>query len=250
MESKSNNRRDFHMPIRIQSKQLIFSLFAVFLLAAMLAGCGTIQSVSTSTATDRLNANYTNALPVETQLVLGTLKLEGTPQAVDSAAAPKLVPLYSLLEQMTAGGTSAQAEIDAVLDQIQANMTPDQIRAIAAMKLTSADLQSYLGQNGGSAPATSGTPASPSSSGSGFPIDAGGGGVPPSGGGSTFDGGGPSGGAPSGGTGSGLSQNQIATLQAQETGTPGFSGSGTPAILVNQLIQLLQKKTQTATPTP
>jgi uncharacterized membrane protein YgcG len=220
------------------TKKRILSLTAVFLLALMLAGCGTAKAVSTST--DRLNTNYTDALPLETQLVLGTLKLEGTPQEVDSAAAAKLVPLYSLLEQMTASGASAQAEIDAVLDQIQATMTPEQIHAIAAMKLTQADLQSYIGLNGVSTPVSSGTPVSSSSTGGGFPADPGGGGVaPPSGGG-----------GPSGGTGSGLSQNQIATLQTQKTGTPGFSGSGTPAFLLNQLIQLLQKKTQTATPTP
>ncbi len=231
-----------------KSKQWILPLIAFCLLAATLAGCGTIKSVSPGTSTDRLTASYTDALPVETQLVLGTLKLEGTPQAVDSASAAKLVPLYTLLEQMTTSGTSAQAEIDAVLEQIQATMTPDQIHAIAAMKLTQADLQSYLGQNGKSAQTSSGTPASSSSTGGGFPVDTGGGGgVPPSGfGGAPGDGGG---GVPAGGSGSSLSQNQIATLQAQKTGTPGFSGSGTPAFLVNQLIQLLQKKTQTPTPT-
>jgi hypothetical protein len=234
------------------NKKRILSLIAVSLFAILLAGCGTAKAVSTSTSSDRLNASYTGALPVETQLVLGTLKLEGTSLAVDSAAAAKLVPLYSLLQQMTASGTSAQAEIDAVLDQIQGTMTPDQIHAIAAMKLTQTDLQSYLGQNGKSAQVSSGTPASSSSSGGGFPADPGGGGVPPSGGGGPSGGapGDGAGGVPAGGSGSSLSQNQIATLQAQKTGTPGFSGSGTPAFLVNQLIQLLQKKTLTSTPTP
>jgi hypothetical protein len=221
------------------NKKRILSLTAISLLALMLAGCGTGKTVSTSasTNTDRLNTSYTDALTVESQLVLGTLKLEGTSQAVDSATAAQILPLYSLLEQMTTSGTSAQAEIDAVLDQIQGTMTTDQIHAIAAMKLTQADLQSYLGQNGGSAPASSGTPA-----GGGFPSDGGGdAGGPPAG--FTDGGGGAAGGA--GSTESNLNQNQIATLQAQKTGTPGFSG--TPALLINQLIQLLQKKTQTST---
>ncbi len=50
--------------------------------------------------------------------------------------AAQLIPLYTLLQQMSTSGTAAQAEIDAVLEQIQATMTTDQIHAIAAMKLT------------------------------------------------------------------------------------------------------------------
>jgi hypothetical protein len=223
----------------------IFSLIGVSILALSLAGCGTNKTVSTGTSTDRLNTSYANALPVETQLVLGTLKLEGTPQAVDSATAAKLVPLYTLLQQMTTSGTSAQAEIDAVLDQIQGTMTPDQIHAIAAMKLTQTDMTNYFGSSGQFSRTGTRTPGAGFGGGGGFPGggDAGG---PPAG----FTGGGGGGaGEPGGNGGSNLNQNQIATLQAQRTGTPRFGGTGTPAFLINQLIQLLQKKSQSATPT-
>jgi hypothetical protein len=229
------------------NKKSILSLMGVFLLALMLVGCGTSKTAFMSTSTDRLNTSYASALPVETQLVLGTLKLEGIAQAVDSATAAQLLPLYTLLEQLDTSGTAAQAELDAVLEQLQSSMTADQIQAIAAMKLTQADLLSYLGQNGQSAQVSSVTPAASSSAGGNFPAGSGGDdGAPPAGGDGSS--GGAPGGAPSGGTGSNLSQNQIATLQAQKTGTPGFSGSVTPAFLVNQLIQLLQKKTLTSTP--
>ena len=226
------------------NKKLILTLISVSILALGLAGCGTNKTVSTGTSTDRLNTSYPNALPVETQLVLGTLKLEGTPQAVDSATAAKLVPLYTLLQQMTTSGTSAQAEIDAVLDQIQGTMATDQIHAIAAMKLTQTDMTTFFGSSGQFARTGTGTPGAGFGGGAGFN---GGGGFPGGGGGG--DAGGPPAGFTGGGGGSSLNQNQIATLRAERTGTPRFGGTGTPAFLINQLIQVLQKKADTLTPT-
>jgi hypothetical protein len=235
------------------NKKWILSLIGVSTLALGLAGCGTNKTVSTSTSTDRLNTSYANALPVETQLVFGTLKLEGTPQAVDPTMATQLLPLYTLLQQLTTSGSAAQAEIDAVLDQIQGTMTADQIHAIAAMKLTQTDLTNYFGQSGQFTGTRTGTRSAGSSSGGGFPggDEAGG---PPAGFIIGGEGGGPSGGGAAGGGfggngGSNLSQNQIATLQAERTGLPRFGGTGTPAFLLNELIQLLQKKSQSVTPT-
>jgi hypothetical protein len=232
-------------------KKHVLSLIWISGLMLLLAACGSKSPDSSSTNTDRLNANYENALPVETQLVLGTFKLEGTKLAVDSKMASQLVPLYTLLQQMSTSNTAAQAEIDALLDQIQGTMTPDQIHAIAAMKQTQTDLTNYIRQSGGTFQGTrTGTPGAGFSNGGGFPGGAGGeGGGPPAGfpGGG---GGGSAGGGFGGNGGSNLSQNQIATLRAQRTGTPGFGGgTGTPAFLINQLIQLLQKKSQSVTPT-
>jgi hypothetical protein len=238
------------------NKKSILSLTAASLLALALAGCGSGKTASTGTSTDRLNTNYANALPVETQLVLGTLKLEGTSQAVDSATGAQLIPLYTLLEQMTTSGTAAQAEIDAVLEQIQGTMTPAQIQAIAAMKLTQTDMTSFFGSSGQFSRTGTRTPGAGFGGGGGFPAGGGGdAGGPPAGftgggGGGPPAGFGDGGGAAGGGTGgSSLNQNQIATLQAQRTGTPRFGGTGTPAFLINQLIQLLQKKSQSVTPT-
>jgi len=239
------------------NKKRFLSLTAVSLLALMLAGCGTAKTAATSTSTDRLNTSYTGALTVESQLVVGTLKLEGTPQAVDSATAAKLVPLYTLLEQMTTSGTSAQAEIDAVLEQIQGTMTSDQIHAIAAMKLTQKDMTDFFGSAGGFSRNGTRTPGAGFNGGGGFPGGGGDAGGPPAG---FTGGGGDAGGPPAGFTGgggggggaaggSGLNQNQIATLRAGTTGTPRAGGTGTPAFLINQLIQLLQEKTQSVTPT-
>jgi hypothetical protein len=228
----------------------------IIALALSIAACGSTSSSSAGSANpDRLNTNYDKALPVETQLVLGTLKLEGAPQAVDPAMAAQLLPLYTLLQQLTTSGSAAQAEIDAVLEQIQSTMTTDQIHAIAAMKLTQTEMADYFRSAGRFSASGTRTPGAANGAdvpGGGFVIEGNG---PPAG----FEGGGPSfgseGGPGNGGPstsrngGSGLSQNQIATLRAQRTGTPGYQGTGTPSFLINQLIQLLQKKAQSLTPT-
>jgi hypothetical protein len=232
-----------------------FILAVTAALAAGLAACGSADAGPAGTANpDRLNADYDNALPVETQLILGTLKLEGTPQEVDPAMASELLPLYTLLQQLTNSGTAAEAEVDSVLEEIQNTMTTDQIHAIAAMKLTQTDITDYFGSAGRFS--ASGTRTPGASSGGNFPAGGFDGGGPPAG----FEGGGPpagfeGGGANGGGGGSTLNQDQIATLRAQRTGTPGaFRGSGSPAFLINQLIQMLQKKTESlttvSTPTP
>ncbi len=235
----------------------ISTCIAIAALALGLTACGGANPSSAGTANpDRLNSNYDKALPVETQLVLGTLKLEGTPQAVEPAMAAQLIPLYTLLQQLTGSGSAAQAEIDAVLEQIQATMTTDQIHAIAEMKLTQTAMADYFGGAGRFSASGTRTPGAASGANGpegGFIVEGGGppagfeGGAPPAG----FEGGPGGGGAgASGNGGSSLNQNQIATLRAQRTGTPGFQGSGTPSFLINQLIQLLEKKAQSLTPTP
>ena len=70
------------------------------------------------------------AITPETKLALGTLKLEGTPLAVDKATAAKLLPLWQLLLQLNTSSAAAPQEVTAVIDEIQATMTPAQSQAI------------------------------------------------------------------------------------------------------------------------
>ena len=66
-----------------------------------------------------LNNTYANALPVTTQLALGTLKLEGTPNAVTTAQAGKLLPLWQSLQS---GSVQNGTEMGAVYKQIEGTM--------------------------------------------------------------------------------------------------------------------------------
>ena len=111
------------------------------ILALALAGCGSSGGKTADTTATILNEDYADALSIRSQLVLGTLKLQETDLAVTSAQAADLLPLWQVARSLTRSGTGATKETDAVLEQIQAAMTPEQLAAIAEMALTRADNQ-------------------------------------------------------------------------------------------------------------
>lgn len=89
--------------------------------------------------------SYENALPASTQLVLGTLLLEGTGNAVTAEQAAALLPLWRALQ---GGNVQAGAEVNAVLAQIERAMTAEQLQAIASMQLTRDDLTAWAQESG------------------------------------------------------------------------------------------------------
>ena len=105
----------------------------VLSLVLVLTACGNTQSASpTSTAT--------TALSQEEQLLVGTIKLESTSQAVSAAQARELLPLWETLQSLASSGTAASQEVDSVVSQIKSTMSTEQISSIAAMNLTQQDL--------------------------------------------------------------------------------------------------------------
>jgi len=104
---------------------------------------GKIQSEGTESSV-RLNENYSDALPVQTQLALGTMLLNDSDLAVDGDQAVALLPLWRAVQSLTTSGTAADAEITAVINQIQAGMMTEQIAAIADMQLTQEALRSLV----------------------------------------------------------------------------------------------------------
>ena len=114
--------------------------------------------------------NLTQPLPLAESLLIGTLKLQGTSNAVNATQAAALVPLWQAYAQLTSSNTAAQAEIDAVVTQIQQTMTPAQVQAITAMKLTRQDMfteMSSLGLTNGGANGTPGFSFTPRAGGGG-----------------------------------------------------------------------------------
>jgi hypothetical protein len=91
-----------------------------------------------------LDASYPSALSVSGQLALGTIQLEGTENAVTPEQAAALLPLWQSLQ----GSVMAQAELDAVLKQIEGTMAREQLEAIAAMQLTQEDLRAWMQEQG------------------------------------------------------------------------------------------------------
>jgi len=90
-----------------------------------------------------LSEEFDDALSVRNQLAYGTLRLEGTADAVTADQAAKLLPLWQALQALDASSTTATEETAAVQAQILSAMTPAQVSAIAAMRLTNETLQAY-----------------------------------------------------------------------------------------------------------
>ena len=88
------------------------------------------------------------ALPLPIQLSVGTLMLEETPQAVTAEQAQELLPLWQMLRTLQQSDTAAQVEIEAVLNQIQGAMTPEQLAAIEEMDLTAANMRDMFQELG------------------------------------------------------------------------------------------------------
>ncbi len=175
-------------------------------------------------------------LTASSKLAIGSFKLEASDLAITSEQAAELLPLWQVFQQLSSSDTAAQAEIDALVEQIQETMTPGQIAAIDEMNLTQQDVFATMQEQGIQFGAgIQGN--SDENSGSRFR----GGQAPPDGG---IPGGGPGGGGFGGGQN--LSPQQIATAQAQraENGQNAIRSRGTPAPLLGALVEFLQEKTE------
>lgn len=102
-----------------------------------------------------LPVSYENAVPASTQLALGILRLEDTPQAVTPAQAKTLLPLWQAFQ---GSALQSEAERNAVLKQIEGALTAEQVKAIAAMQLTQDDLRKWMDEHGMQVGMPPGTP--------------------------------------------------------------------------------------------
>ena len=210
--------------------------FLFTLIALLLTACGNTQVGPAQTS---------NNLPAVTQLALGTLQLKGTDQAVTNDQAQELLPLWQIYQVLSNSDNAAQAEFEAVAEQIQETMTTEQMQAITDMKLTQQDVSEVVqaqkitssnsnSNNANSAPSNSGMPA----------------GGPPEAGGAPFGGG--MGGPPTDGgigglAGAGSAGSGTSAGQNQETGAgPGLgSSAGVPTVLIDAVIEYLGQMVST-----
>ena len=208
------------------------------LAAVMLAGCKSSQptpavvssSLGNTYASQALDASYPGALNAASQLMLGTLRLEGAENAVTPEQAKTLLLLWQALSGRV---LQSDAERNAVLAYIEAQMTPAQLQAIAAMRLTQNNLLARMSEGGQEAGFGVGRTGAGQPGGAGAPPAAGGGTMPPA-----------------------MSTRQAqfgrGTPQARGTsrGTTGGvgAGSGQDAVLLNSLIRLLTQRAEGAAP--
>ncbi len=95
-----------------------------------------------------LDTTYENALTSRLLLSFGALKLAETSTPITVEQAPQLLMLWQALSNLTKSGTGATEEVTALLTQIEQSMTPEQITAINAMKLSQTDMQTWAQANG------------------------------------------------------------------------------------------------------
>lgn len=218
------------------------SISVPVILMLILTACGTASSGAQQAASTQQNGS----LPIQEQILIGTFKLEGTPQTVSAQQAAQLIPLWQVYKDLSSSDTAAQEEIDGLVQQIQDTMTPEQMQAIKDMKLTRQDMFTVMQEQGLNLGGSGGQNISPEQiatlqagrgSGSGFQ---GGGGFP---GGGPGDGGG-GGGFPGGGPGGqNFTPQQQATAQARRANGGGGGGfNRVPSALIDAMVQFLQQK--------
>lgn len=223
------------------------------------AEAGAVQPASSTAASQlagsaTLGEDYKDALPVVAQLTLGSLKLNtgdsstgsGQDLSIDADEAGKLLPLWQAYQSLSNSDNTAEAELDALVSQIQDTMQPEQVQAIAAMQLTADDIGEVLQAQGPGAFGGGFGGRDNAATGGGNAREGGFAGPPPAG----FPGGGPGGfpgGGPDGVPGGGFanaSPEQRATAIAERMAQDGgqaatFMTRG----LLNQLITSLRIKT-------
>jgi hypothetical protein len=203
-------------------KKLLVS--ALIVLAVLLTACRSSSAVTpTSSSSD--------GLPIETQLAVGTLKLERSEQGITVEQAGELLVYWQVYKEISQSGTAAQAEIDGLIAQIEETMTAEQLQSITDMAITQQDV--FASMQGVTVASDSGesTINVPSgSAGAGMPA----GGPPAGGGGAPLDGGGIP--ADMGGMAAASGMDQ-----SQSTGA-GAGRAGVPSALVEAVIQSLQQK--------
>lgn len=213
------------------------SILVLAILMLTVAACGATANGTQPAASTQPDGS----LPIQEQVLIGTFKLEGTPQAVTVQQAAQLIPLWQVYKDLSSSDTAAQEEIDGLSQQIQDTMTAEQMKAISDMQLTRQDMFTVMQDQGitqGRGQGNENRQNSQNGSGGGFgfaPPDGG----PPSGG---FGGGGGGGGGFGGGPGGqSFTPEQIATAQAARGQGGGFGPNRIPSGLIDALVQYLQK---------
>lgn len=220
-------------------KKTIFS--TLILLATVLSACGTSQSNTPG----RQNTSGNGELPEITKLVIGTLNLKDTENAVTQEQASELLPLWQVYLSLLSSDSAAQEEKDALAEQIGETMTSEQTSAIETMQLSQQDVLTAMQENGvgfGGGNRPQGNNGS-GRNGGGFP--GGGGGFP---GGGDFGGGGTPGGGDFGGgnftppDGVDFQNGDLPEgFQGGEFPAQGIGGGGVPTPLIQAVIDYLQE---------
>jgi len=174
-------------------------------------------------------------MPLALKLLMGTFKLEETDHPITASQAEEMLPLWKALRSLSESETTASEELDALVNQIEDILTPEQVTEIDAMELTVQDMRVVSeemgielggsGRFGDMTPEMQATREAARESGQ-FPGGGLGGGIPGQGGG------------PGGGNFGGISPEARQTAIAEGGGVRGASLGLNPAFLEAMILFL------------
>lgn len=128
----------------------------LFLIPFVLMALGVLVACSSNNASVQASSNGTGnaagtpqpfnpaSLPLESKLAIGILKLEGTDLAITKDQATTLLPLWKAVKNLASSNTTTQDEMNALYQQIEETLTPQQLNEIKAMTWTNQELQALM----------------------------------------------------------------------------------------------------------
>src|SRR5512139_1977641 len=120
------------------------SILLLLILTSILTACGSNISNTAAPASNAPGGGAAGELSAPMQVALGTIKLDGTENAITADQARELLPLWETLQQLEASDTAATQEKEALVSQIQETMTSKQMQAISALGLSRKDMFSIM----------------------------------------------------------------------------------------------------------
>ncbi|MBL7202652.1 MAG: hypothetical protein ISS56_21155 [Anaerolineae bacterium] len=135
------------------SRTHIFRAFLLLVVVIVLAGCSKAEptpvpdagTADTASGEQSAPEGRTPGMDGVNGLALGTLRLEGTENAVTPAQAADILPLW---EMIASGSLQGEAETTAVLKQIEGKMSESQLAAIEDIGLTFEDMGAWMEEQG------------------------------------------------------------------------------------------------------
>jgi len=224
------------------------TILLLLIFTLIMTACSGVASNAAGPTGNAPGGGAAGGLSGPLQVALGTIKLDGTEDAVTAEQARELLPLWETLQQLEGSDTAATEEKDALVTQIQETMTKEQMQAIAALGLSRQDMFSILQDQVQTFSGTQGSGSQRSGSsgngdrnfggGGGGGFFVGGGGPPPDAGGGGFAGGGNFQGQGASRTQSGGSTNSTRNSNRQFTTDP----NRIPTPLIQAVIAYLKTK--------
>ena len=122
----------------------LFTKLAMAVLVLSMAACSALPVTGLSLSVVSTGANS----ETQSKLAVGILKLQDTDLAVDAVQSAELLPLWKAIKSLNNDINTTDAEMQALYDQIEENLTSAQLTAISEMVISDSDISSLKSASG------------------------------------------------------------------------------------------------------